>query len=61
MKRMMECPDCGGIGTLPPLGFAGLPGDDPERLNVKRHFPRACDMCNGEGRRLIEVSVEEKA
>ena len=49
-----ECPGCGGVGTLPPLGEAGNPND------IKRFFPRPCDTCHGTQIVYINKQIEEK-
>lgn len=48
-----KCPDCGGIGTLAPLGAAGNPQD------VKRFFPRPCDTCHCSRFVYIDTNIEE--
>lgn len=48
-----SCPDCGGQGTLPPLGSAGNPQD------VKRFFSRPCDTCHCSRFVYIDKNIEE--
>lgn len=54
-----KCPDCGGTGTLSPLGDKGDPRD------IKRFFPRPCDTCHCsrfvyKDRQIEETEPEKK-
>lgn len=49
-----SCPDCGGNGTLPPLGEKGNPQD------IKRFFPRPCNTCHCSRFVYIETQIEER-
>ena len=57
MAKVKEiCSECKGDGLLLPLGYDGLEERAPERLDVKRAFPRICDRCGGSGRLVNDVT-----